>query len=93
MKRYKGLKSAIEKYNKWPGTARIYADLETGRVWTETFVLPEEGRYICLGESIVEVMNKEGLNTAEITTNESALLAAIGVEEEEREVRGKTRFK
>lgn len=83
-KKIKGIDKAIEKFNNWPATARIYLDTACGRVWTETFVNAKEGRYVNFGkESIVEIHNKEGLYNDGVTTDKETLLCKIKMEQEE----------
>lgn len=61
----KGLEKAINKFNNWPATARIYLDTANNRVWCETFVNPQEGRFQRLKASVIEIHNKETLDGLE----------------------------
>lgn len=80
----KGIDKALEKFNNWPATARIYLDTACGRVWTETFVNAKEGRYENFGKSsIIEIHNKEGLYNDDVTTDKETLLQKIEMEREE----------
>lgn len=82
----KGLKKAAADFNRWPATARIYVDFDTGHVWTETFVQAKEGRNYRLKRGVVEVHNKEGLYCENITITEDELLEKIELEREEQEL-------
>lgn len=90
-KKFKGLNKAIEEFNSWPGTARIYADLQANRVWTETFVLPHEGRFAALKPFVREIHSKEIQPYAEGVPQitEELLLEKIEIEREECDFRKK----
>ena len=88
-KKVKGIDKAIEEFNAWPATARIYADLQANRVWTETFVNPHEGRLKTLKPSVCEIHNKETLYGEDIKVSEETLLEKIEIEKEEFDCRRK----
>ncbi len=92
MKKLKGLRAAIEKFNSWPATARIYVDFNSNRIWTETFVNAHEGRFAKTKDSVCEIHNKEGLDTEGITIEESELLSLLEQAEEERKTKKFRRF-
>lgn len=83
MKKAKSLLKAIEVFNSWPATARIYCDFSTGRVWTETFVSAHEGRFQKHKSCVVEVHNKEGLSCEDIKISEEELLKKVQIAREE----------
>ena len=92
MKKLKGLRAAIEKFNNWPATARIYVDFNSNRVWTETFVNAHEGRFAKTKDTVCEIHNKEGLYTEDITVDETELLSLLEQVKEERETKRFRKF-
>lgn len=54
---FKGFKKAVGDFNKWQGTARIYADLRDRTVWTDVFT--DGNNYNDYhSDKVVEVYNK-----------------------------------
>ena len=63
MKKVKGIDAAIKKFTDWPATARIFFDSNANRVFTETFVNKEEGRFFAKKNCVRLLHSKEWDNS------------------------------
>lgn len=58
MKKPKGLRKAVGKFNRWDGQARIYHDKSTGDTWTEVYPSGNKSWNEYRNPDIVEIQNK-----------------------------------